>query len=431
MNIRPKLSYCLRHCAAVFVLYHLALPQASADDGPHFWYDIVIMRSDSASLSHLDVFMKIPNSSVQFIKDDDNFKASYEITLQLKGDKDGKSTNFGKEEDIFADNITETNSDAMFNLDKMVADIAPGKYEAELVLKDVETRKQRKEKFDLVVREFPVDSLAVSDLLFVKDFQRAESGKLAIVPRVSDEQYEHSRLQTYFEVYNIPAADSFDITFELLDSDGKVVHEGLVHEQSQDKERSRHIVSLLEQNILAHGFYSARVKVKYNDDSAVSESGFNWLIAGLPKEFANLDAAIDVLKYLASGPEFSDLKKSEDKHAEFLRFWKAHDPTPETPENELRDEYYSRVLYANEAYGAFKTDGWRTDRGWVLIMLGAPDNITRDPYNQNAYITAGRTVKAIEAWTYYRFNRQLVFLDENGFGEYRLYNRNDFFEIIH
>jgi GWxTD domain-containing protein len=61
------------------------------------------------------------------------------------------------------------------------------------------------------------------------------------------------------------------------------------------------------------------------------------------------------------------------------QFWLRRDPTPGTPQNEYRDEHYSRIAYANEHFGANltipATPGWRTDRGHILIRYGKPDEI--------------------------------------------------------
>jgi GWxTD domain-containing protein len=69
---------------------------------------------------------------------------------------------------------------------------------------------------------------------------------------------------------------------------------------------------------------------------------------------------------------------SDDAAAErFVRlFWARRDPTPETPDNELRREFERRVAMANQSFGeqheGVVTPGWNTDRGRVLILLGPP-----------------------------------------------------------
>ena len=103
----------------------------------------------------------------------------------------------------------------------------------------------------------------------------------------------------------------------------------------------------------------------------------------------------------------------EDKRRMFNEFWKKRDPTPKTDYNELMEEYYSRVDYANKNFGHYM-EGWKTDRGMVYIIFGIPNNIERHPFDMDA--------KPYEVWTYYEINREFTFVDATGFGDYRLMN---------
>ena len=48
----------------------------------------------------------------------------------------------------------------------------------------------------------------------------------------------------------------------------------------------------------------------------------------------------------------------------------------------------------------------------VYITLGPPNNVDRHPFDYDA--------KPYEVWEYYDQNLQFVFMDETGFGDYRL-----------
>ena len=54
------------------------------------------------------------------------------------------------------------------------------------------------------------------------------------------------------------------------------------------------------------------------------------------------------------------------------------DPTPDTAENEFKDEHYRRIAYANEHFAA-GIPGWKTDRGKIYIMYGPADEIESHP----------------------------------------------------
>ncbi len=101
---------------------------------------------------------------------------------------------------------------------------------------------------------------------------------------------------------------------------------------------------------------------------------------------------------------------------------KHRDPTPSTPENEFKTEHYRRINYANHFFGrALPRKGWKTDRGRIYIILGAPNDIQSFEGKTQVYPTTvwfyqGLTNKGLPPG----FN--LVFYQEGGLGEYELYS---------
>jgi GWxTD domain-containing protein len=59
-------------------------------------------------------------------------------------------------------------------------------------------------------------------------------------------------------------------------------------------------------------------------------------------------------------------------------FWARRDPTLNTPRNEFREEFLTRVRYADAAFPEKRRRGALTDRGQVYILLGPPDKGTRE-----------------------------------------------------
>lgn len=124
---------------------------------------------------------------------------------------------------------------------------------------------------------------------------------------------------------------------------------------------------------------------------------------------------------------FNLLKTDEEREQFIEAFWLLRDPTPGSFDNEFRDEYYRRIVLANDRYSSRTgLPGWRSDRGRVLIQLGEPDELERHP---GSLATAGDgTLKETfpsEAWRY-KFvqgigqNATFVFVDSTGEGIYRL-----------
>jgi len=75
---------------------------------------------------------------------------------------------------------------------------------------------------------------------------------------------------------------------------------------------------------------------------------------------------------------FMQLSNDEERDNFIEAFWQRRDPTPDTPENEYKEEHYQRIAYANEHFAA-GIPGWKTDRGRIYISYGKPDEIDAHP----------------------------------------------------
>ena len=85
--------------------------------------------------------------------------------------------------------------------------------------------------------------------------------------------------------------------------------------------------------------------------------------------------------YIISDEErkaFRTLSNDEERDSFIEQFWLRRNPSPDSPENEFREEHYRRIAYANEHFAAGKP-GWKTDRGHVYIAFGKPDSIDDHP----------------------------------------------------
>jgi len=75
---------------------------------------------------------------------------------------------------------------------------------------------------------------------------------------------------------------------------------------------------------------------------------------------------------------FKQLSNDEERDNFIEAFWQRRDPTPDTEENEYKEEHYQRIAYSNEHFAA-GVPGWRTDRGRMYIMYGKADEIESHP----------------------------------------------------
>src|SRR4051812_1040907 len=101
---------------------------------------------------------------------------------------------------------------------------------------------------------------------------------------------------------------------------------------------------------------------------------------------------------------FKQLSNDEERDNFIEQFWLRRDPTPDTVENEFKEEHYRRIAYANEHFAAGK-QGWRTDRGRIYIVFGPADEIDSHPsggfYNRPQDEGGGSTsTYPFETWRY-------------------------------
>src|SRR5579872_2099644 len=101
---------------------------------------------------------------------------------------------------------------------------------------------------------------------------------------------------------------------------------------------------------------------------------------------------------------FKKLSNNEERDQFIEQFWLRRDPTPDTEENEFKEEHYRRIAYANEHFAAGKP-GWKTDRGRIYVVFGKPDEIESHPsggtYERPAEEGGGETsTYPFEQWRY-------------------------------
>lgn len=127
---------------------------------------------------------------------------------------------------------------------------------------------------------------------------------------------------------------------------------------------------------------------------------------------------------------FRQLSNDEERDQFIEQFWLRRDPTPDTIENETKEEHYRRIAYANEHFAA-GIPGWKTDRGMIYIKFGAPDQIDSHPsggsYQRPLSEGGGTTsVYPFEVWRYRYLEAlgkqevEIEFVDQCGCNAYQI-----------
>ena len=97
------------------------------------------------------------------------------------------------------------------------------------------------------------------------------------------------------------------------------------------------------------------------------------------------------------------------------QFWLRRDPTPDTQENQLREEHYRRIAWANDRFSYGRVAGWKSDRGMNYIKFGPPDE--KEEHSEANPRTERWRYRLIEG-----VGNDVViqFVDATGDGEFRM-----------
>ncbi|HZS26770.1 MAG TPA: GWxTD domain-containing protein [Candidatus Angelobacter sp.] len=138
------------------------------------------------------------------------------------------------------------------------------------------------------------------------------------------------------------------------------------------------------------------------------------------------------VRWIITDEELSAFKKltTNAERDQFIEaFWQRRDPTPDTAENEYKEEHYRRIAYANEHFAA-GLPGWKTDRGRIYIMFGPPTSIDSHPmggpYQRSEEEGGGQTeTYPFEVWRYRYLEGigqeiEIEFVDDCGCGAYEM-----------
>ncbi len=379
---------------------------------PKYYIDFLNFKGKEKDKTRLDVFVQVPYKIIQFVKSENEFVGNYNVTISVF-DED-KNTLFVEKswtEKLKSKKFEQTISKDNYNLSLRSFELMPDKYLIRSIVEDQDSKNEYKYENLVKVRDFS-KLPAVSDVMLISK-ETIVNGETKILPNVSRNVIpQKGGLPFFFEVYT-DSAESVKIEFALKDKKDIVFDSTAT--KTIDSSQTQ-VFANIKNNDLSLGSYELVVSIENNDGDilAISSKQFLSRWIGIPSSVKDLDKAISQLVYIASSSEISgmeDAKTKDDKIKLYLEFWKKKDPTPNTEENEVRDEYYRRIAYANQNFSHY-VEGWKSDRGMVFIILGPPNNVDRHPFEYDS--------KPYEVWQYYNLSKDFVFVDETGFGDYRL-----------
>jgi GWxTD domain-containing protein len=398
--------------------------------GPRLVVDYAGFREETGEKYRLEVYYKIFNQGLTFVKHGNRFEASYEIELLVLNKINKQVTGTSMEEDYAVDTYEATQSPDDFLINMMNLSLYSGRYKLRMKFIDGNSGSESVLEKDFTIPSRTGKKITFSDIEFIRELSdTSENSKFnkrgrRVVPSV-DRNFgdPDPTLSIYYEIYAGPKqAGAYDLVYEIYSLGHRFSLQETTRVEIGPETFCRFESFPIEG--FSEGDYVLAVKLLDKEkEKAKIERPFQvqWTLLSMLRN--DYQKSIDQLRYAdTDGREIKELKetKEEERLQKWLEFWKSRDPTPGTPENELRDEYYRRLKYANQNFAISNKEGWETDMGMVYIIYGHPDEVEKHPFDQGT--------RTYQRWHYYKAQsymdtrnvyRVFLFFDR-GDGEYEL-----------
>jgi len=406
--------------------YKSALAQIPGSElnNKEFHIDAVTFKGDQKGASRVDVYIVIPYQMLTFEKSNSKYYAKMELTIDIIN-IDGIVINTKLlEKRIMADDYFDARGGkGGFDYSQNQFYLEKGDYKVQVNVFDKFANLSLSRSKNVTVIDYDNYPFALSGILLVSSI-RENDGKYTITPHISDNIANlKDGFFLFFEAYNSLEQDSIDFIYAIYNSESDTISASGRIRKVLTKDVNQEFLKVNYPGNNASGIYTLQLialKPSDADDYAISDIKaiaqrslkIERSLTGIV--IKDLDNAINQLRYIASGTEISNIedgKTKEEKERLFKDFWLKHDPTPNTDRNEAFIDYYTKINIANERFQSY-TKGWRTDMGMVYVVFGTPANV--ESYQQYG---GGRTY---QKWYYP--NHEFIFVDNTGFGDFRLYS---------
>lgn len=403
----------------------------------------------SENQSYLEIYVSFYENNLKYIQQNDRFTAEYLATAEVIQNDSVIDRRFDRRISEIDTSNTPKTIRQFLNLFKFY--LAPGSYAVRIQVQDQHSTGNGEYVFDLTVPPFSSDHLTMSSIQLCSKINSTsgenefEKNSFITVPN-PENLFSISQpvLYYYAELYNLQYDTAHPGTYvihtTITDLQGNIVKDYPV--KSYKKPGSSAVVvggynivtlspadyylnmEIIDEQTQAtvrglkkFSFYKPTERDLQTTDSAFASSraplGENEYLGYSEKE---LDKEFAQAEYISTKEERQTYKNLnlEGKRIFLAKFWKKHDSNPQTEVNEFRKQYLELVSYANQNYGAMRKEGWKTDRGRVLLTYGTPNEIER------YYMEIDK--KPYEIWHYQQLEGGVIFVfaDISGFGEFDL-----------
>jgi GWxTD domain-containing protein len=379
------------------------------DNGPlGFIANVRIIAGPRPDSMLVVVSLSLHNHGFTFRREADQFVAEYHADVTLRAAGGVVAAQVSREERVQVASFRETQRADESIIFQQFLTTTPGDYVVAISVRDRNSANTGRVESPLTVPSLRPQALSLPIMVYRATPRRTLDSAPALVmnPR-QVVQYGSDSLLFYLETYNLPVGTQLVIS--TVDGAGQTSWADTIRVESLAPVIGRTIT--VPPGPLSIGRYELRL---VQGGTVMAATPFLVAFSDVYAA-ANLEDIVSLLRFFAPADTLRALLHAapSERGAAWQRFWKSTDPNPATAENEAIDEYLRRVQIANERFRDEGMAGWLTERGEVFISLGEPSEVLdRRPDTSSR----GRFI----VWTYLDYRLTLNFIDDTGFGHYRL-----------
>ncbi len=403
---------------SIYLFCLIGIDHIFSADKDLFYLDALNFYSPDSTTSRLDVYVEFPFEKLDFkrSKDEANiYSSDIDLTIQIKDSYGQDIYNKVYKEKIIT---PKTETEYLSQNSKIITEnyyLTPGHYKLKVSAYEQSTQKSSSNERDITIRDFLSDPITFSDIMILSKYSEDKNRK-NITPDISRNVSYVDTFFLFFFMYKNNTDTKIGINCNIFDSKKDLIfntNDTLTSDNGLEFQNQVFLKIPLPN--LNFDNYNVEITASGPVSSSKITTTFMSMNTDFPISLNNIDVLISQLQYIANDKEMDYMKagkSDEEKRKRFLEFWKSKDPSPFSKKNEVMVEYYRRMNYANKHFTTIYSEGWKSDMGMIFVIFGMPSSIDRHPYEMDS--------KPYEVWDYYEINREFIFIDETGFGDFRL-----------
>jgi GWxTD domain-containing protein len=348
--------------------------------------------------------------TLTFTREGDRFRAGYSVTADIR---QGASIahHFDAKETVRVRSFKETTRGEESIIFQEYFGLAPGSYTLSLAVRDEAGAKAGTYEGQIIIPAISARGLSSSVPVHEATPRSSVDAlpRLVAAPRSTAVFGRDSILAAYVEAYELAPGEPLLAT--VRGEKGAVLWSEPV-----DLSRTGRVASGVVQVPVSKLGIGAIELILSRADVADTARTPLFVSFGDELPIASFEDMLSYLRFYASPTRIKALREAaSDMRSEAWSVFLAEtDPVPTTPQHEGLQLYFSRIQRANLEFREEGSQGWLSDRGMVFVSLGEPDQILEP--NGMQLNQRGQA----QIWDYQRLQLQLIFIDQTGFGRWRL-----------